>query len=72
MADAVVKIDKELEKKIEQLIKKNRFLYTNKKQVVNLALVEFLNARIKNSGQYKKSGDFLSKRKLNKSKEKKR
>jgi len=42
MSDAVVKIDKELEKRIEEIIKKNKFVYTSKKQVVNLALVEFL------------------------------
>lgn len=42
MADAVVKIDRELEKKIENLIKRERFLYTSKKQVVNLAIIEFL------------------------------
>jgi len=41
----VVKVDSELLKKIEELIRKNRFLYVNKKQVVNLALVEFLKAK---------------------------
>jgi len=39
----VVKADSELLKKIEELIKKNKFLYTSKKQVVNLAIIEFLN-----------------------------
>lgn len=43
MADSVVKIDKELEKRVEELIEKNKFIYTSKKQVVNLALIEFLN-----------------------------
>jgi len=43
--DAVVRIDKELEKKIEELIEKNRFLYTSKKQVVNLAVIEFLKSK---------------------------
>ncbi len=37
-----MKVDSDLVKKIEELIKKNKFLYTSKKQVVNLALVEFL------------------------------
>lgn len=46
--DAVVKIDKELEKKIEEFIKKNRFLYTSKKQVVNLAIIEFLKSKTLN------------------------
>ena len=40
--ERVVKVDSDLVKKIEELIKKNKFLYTSKKQVVNLALVEFL------------------------------
>ena len=43
--DCAVKIDKELMGKIEELIKKEKFLYTSKKQVVNLALVEFLENR---------------------------
>lgn len=55
MADSVVKIDKELEKKIEELIKKEKFLYSSKKQVVNLALVEFLSKQdnIKNNKKRK-------------------
>ena len=40
--DAVVKIDKELLKTIEEFINKNKFLYSSKKQVVNLAIIEFL------------------------------
>lgn len=44
-ADGVVKVDSELLKKIEGLIKKNKFLYSSKKQVVNLAIIEFLNAK---------------------------
>lgn len=43
--DAVVKIDKELLKTIEEFITKNKFLYSSKKQVVNLAIIEFLNVR---------------------------
>ena len=43
--DAVVKIDKELLKTIEEFINKNKFLYSSKKQVVNLAIIEFLNVR---------------------------
>jgi len=56
MADSVVKIDKELEKRIEELIKKEKFLYSSKKQVVNLALVEFLSKKdnIKNKKKRKK------------------
>ena len=42
MGDSVVKIDKELLKKVEEFIKKNKFAYSNKKQVVNLAIIEFL------------------------------
>lgn len=45
MSDSVVKVDKKLLKEIEELVKNNRFLYANKKQVVNLALLEFLNTR---------------------------
>jgi len=44
--DSVVKIDSELEKKISELIKRNKFLYSSKKQVVNLAIIEFLNSKI--------------------------
>ena len=40
--DAVVKVDSELLGKIEEFIKKNKFLYANKKHVVNLAIIEFL------------------------------
>ena len=43
--DAVVKIDKELLRKIDEFINKNKFLYSSKKQVVNLAIIEFLNVR---------------------------
>lgn len=43
MSDEVVKIDAELMKEIDKLISKNKFTYSSKKQVVNLALVEFLN-----------------------------
>jgi metal-responsive CopG/Arc/MetJ family transcriptional regulator len=40
--DRTVKVDKELLKKVEDFINKNKFLYTSKKQVVNLAVSEFL------------------------------
>jgi len=53
-ADGVVKVDSELLKKIEGLIKKNKFLYSSKKQVVNLAIIEFLNS--KTFGSMKKRG----------------
>lgn len=46
--DAVVKIDKELLNKIEEFAKKNKFLYSSRKQVVNLAIIEFLNKRMLN------------------------
>lgn len=44
MGDGVVKIDESLEKQIEELIKKNKFLYSSKKQVVGIAVNEFLNS----------------------------
>ena len=40
--DAVVKIDKELLRKIEEFVKKNKYSYSSYKQVVNLAIIEFL------------------------------
>ena len=43
--DAAVKVDSELLKKIEYFVKKNKFTYSSKKQVVNLAILEFLNFR---------------------------
>ena len=43
--DGVVKIDKELLKEIEEFIKKNKFVYSSKKQVVNLAIIEFLKSK---------------------------
>ena len=52
--DGVVKIDGRLLKDIEELIKKNRFLYTCKKQVINLALVEFLSKNKLNSTKKKR------------------
>tara|TARA_Y100000310_G_scaffold330071_1_gene401042 strand:+ start:887 stop:1072 length:186 start_codon:yes stop_codon:yes gene_type:complete len=56
--DAVVKVDKNLLKEIEELVKNNRFLYANKKQVVNLALLEFLKLHSfkKESKQKRKRG----------------
>jgi len=45
MKDSVVKIDEELLKKIEKFISENKFIYTSKKQVVNLAILEFLNSK---------------------------
>jgi hypothetical protein len=56
MADSVVKIDEELEKRIEELIKKNRFLYSSKKQVVNLAILDFLNKHALNKNVKKRGG----------------
>ena len=46
--DSVVKIDSEILEQIEDFIKKNKYLYSSKKQVVNLALLEFLKKRGKN------------------------
>jgi len=46
--DGVVKVDSELLKKIDLLIKKSKFRYTSKKQVVNLAIIEFLNSNLFN------------------------
>lgn len=43
-SDEVVKVDAELMRKIEKLIKENKFTYSSKKQVVNLAIIDFLNA----------------------------
>jgi len=43
--DSVVKIDKKLEKEIEKLLKKDSYKYTSKKQVVNLAVIEFLKSK---------------------------
>ncbi|MBU0957931.1 MAG: hypothetical protein KKF56_03940 [Nanoarchaeota archaeon] len=45
VVDRVVKIDGELLKKIERFVKDNKFEYSSKKQVVNLAILEFLNSK---------------------------
>tara|TARA_Y100000310_G_scaffold280844_1_gene300869 strand:+ start:9897 stop:10058 length:162 start_codon:yes stop_codon:yes gene_type:complete len=45
MGDGVVKVDEALLKRIEGLIKKERYIYSNKKQVVNLAIIEFLKSK---------------------------
>lgn len=55
MKDEVVKVDAELIRKVEELIEKNKFMFSSKKQVVNLALVEFLkkngvNIKLKKGG----------------------
>lgn len=44
--DAVVKIDSELLKGIEKFLERNKFLYTSKKQIVNLAIIEFLKSKV--------------------------
>ena len=41
----VVKIDKELMKNIEEFLKSNKYQYSSKKQIVNMAIIEFLNKR---------------------------
>jgi len=45
MEDGVVKIDKSLLKKIDELVRKEKYVYSNKKQVVNLAIIEFLKSK---------------------------
>ncbi len=68
----VVKIDSELMKQVEELLKKQKFVYSSKKQVVNLAIIEFLNSKIpqknRNFGSIKKplfNAGFLKKNSLN-------
>ncbi|MCX6748282.1 MAG: hypothetical protein NT076_01635 [Candidatus Pacearchaeota archaeon] len=41
----VVKIDSGLMKQVEELVKKQKFVYSSKKQVVNLAIIEFLKSK---------------------------
>jgi len=53
MVDRTVKIDRDLLKKVEEFLRKNKFLYTSKKQVVNLAIIEFLNSKIPNKTKKK-------------------
>jgi len=45
--DSVVKIDSGLAKMIEEFIKKNRIKYSNKKQFVDLAVLEKLERETK-------------------------
>ncbi len=55
--DKAVKVDKELLKEIEEFIKKNKFVYSSKKQVVNLAIIEFLKSKsFKNKDKKRKDG----------------
>jgi len=42
MKDAVVKIDADLLKKVEEFIKSQKFKYVNKKQFVDVAVCELL------------------------------
>ena len=42
MVDGVVKVDKDLLEEVEEFVRKNKFVYSSKKQVVNLAIIEFL------------------------------
>jgi len=42
MKDAVVKVDLDLLRKIEKFVKDNKFHYSSNKQVVDLAIIEFL------------------------------
>jgi len=54
MKDAVVKIDLDLLNKVESFIKDNKFQYSSNKQVVNLAVIEFL--KIHELNNIKKKG----------------
>ncbi len=56
MVDAAVKIDRELLRKVDDFLKKNKYHYSSKKQVVDLAIVEFLklNSLNENSKNKKK------------------
>ena len=54
MADKVVKVDAELLKEIENFVEKNKFVYSSKKQVVNLAIIEFLKSKSFNKNNNKK------------------
>lgn len=54
MADGVVKVDSELLKKIEGFVKKNKFIYSSKKQVVNLAIIDFLKSKSFNKNVLKR------------------
>ena len=42
MGDRVVKVDSELLNLVEKFVKENKLVFSSKKQVINLALVEFL------------------------------
>ena len=55
--DSVVKIDSELAERIEEFIKKNKFSYSSKKQVVDLAIIEFLNLKLLDNKDKKKVGE---------------
>lgn len=41
--NSVVKVDSELLKKIEELVKREKFTYSSKKQAIDIAILEFLN-----------------------------
>jgi hypothetical protein len=54
MKDAVVKIDGNLLKRIEDFVKNNKFQYSSNKQVVNLAIIEFLKMHELNNSEKKR------------------
>ena len=57
MGDSVVKVDEALLKKIESLVKKEKYIYSNKKQVVNIAIIEFLKSKgLVDTGRSSKRG----------------
>ena len=63
MADEVVKVDADLMRKIEKLISENKYKYSSKKQVVNLAIIEFLSSfswKEKQNPKYKNKQVYLN------------
>ena len=55
--DRVVKIDDEILRKIEDFVKRNKYQYSSNKQVVNLAILEFLKSQeFKSKGKKRQHG----------------
>ena len=56
MGDSVVKVDSELLGRVEKFVRERKFEYSSNKQVVNLAIIEFLKEKsLENSS--KKEGN---------------
>lgn len=53
--DAVVKVDEKLLKQVEEFVKKNKYQFSSKKQVVNLAILEFLKTKSLNKSSKKRN-----------------